>query len=158
MAERMAERVILNDCCEDWIIEWGPFYDKGMGFACPECGTAWRADGEARFRRVDDEQVFRRRDRRAGVGAFPYLGSEDGIEPLTERCCAKILLSQGARMGSGDFTCPVCRTEWHVAATRIHGLRLPTFSKRGLPEPLTIQSGRTRSFLVGVSHYSPPRE
>src|SRR5438067_10359729 len=50
------------------------------------------------------------------------------------------------------------RTEWRVASARLHGLRLPTFAKRGLTEPLTIQSGRTRSFLVGVSHYSPPRE
>jgi hypothetical protein len=61
-------------------------------------------------------------------------------------------------MSPGDFVCPVCRTEWHIAAARLHGMRLPTFSKHGLSEPLTIQSGRTRSFLVGVSHYSPPRD
>jgi hypothetical protein len=159
MAERIAaERVILNDCCEDWILEWGSFYDKGMAFACPECGTEWRAQGEARYEREGDEHVFRRRDRRAGVGAFPYLGSEDGVEPLTERCCAKILLERGAQLAIGDFVCPVSRTKWHVGSARAHGLRLPTFTRDGLAEPLTIQPGKTRSFLVGLSHYSPPRE
>ncbi len=154
----MPERVILNDCCEDWILEWGAFYDKGTRFACPECATAWRAEAEARFVRESDGHAFRRRDRRAGVGAFPYLGAEDGREPVTDRCCAKILLQHGGHVPPGEFVCPVCRTRWTIGATRLHGLRVPTFSKVGLDEPLTIQPGRTRSFLVRVSHYSAPRE
>ncbi len=154
----MADRVILNDCCEDWILEWGPFYDKGMTFACPECATAWRSAGEGRYARESDGHEFRRRERRAGVGAFAYLGAEDGREPLTDRCCAKILLQHGPHLPTGAFTCPVCRTRWTVGSTRLHGLRLPTFSKAGLDEPLTIQPGRTRSFLVRISHHSAPRE
>ena len=153
----MAERVILNDCCEDWILEWGAFYDKGTGFVCPECATAWRAQGEARFAREGDGHAFRRRDRRSGVGAFPYLGAEDGREPVTDRCCAKILLQHGAHLASGQFVCPVCGTRWTIGSARLHGLHLPTFEKPGLAEPFTIQPGRTRSFLVRISHYSAPR-
>ena len=32
------------------------------------------------------------------------------------------------------------------------------FEKEGLAEPLTIQPGRTRPFLIAVSEYSPPRD
>lgn len=154
----MPERLILNDCCEDWVLEWGPFYDKGARFACPECATQWRAEGASRYVRETDEHAFIRRERRSGVGAFPFLGAEDGREPLTDRCCAKILLQHGAHLPAGEFTCPVCRTRWEIASSRLHGLRLPTFTKKGLAEPLTIQPGRTRPFLVGLSRYSAPRE
>lgn len=154
----MPERVILNDCCEDWILEWGQFYDKGNAFSCPECATTWRAQGEGRYAREGDGYAFRRRERRAGVGAFPLLGAEDGREPATDRCCAKILLQHGAHAPAGELVCPACRTQWTIGTARLHGLRVPTFAKRGLEEPLTIQPGRTRSFLVGISHYSAPRD
>jgi hypothetical protein len=32
------------------------------------------------------------------------------------------------------------------------------FAKASLAEPLTIQAGRTRPFLVTLSEYSPPRD
>lgn len=150
--------MILADCCEDWILEWGQYYDAGTAFACPECGTDWRAEGADRFLRVADGHSFRRRERAAGAGRFASLSAADGREPIVERCCAKILLQHGSHLASGEFRCPVCRTEWTIGSTRLHGLRVPTFTKGALEEPLTVQQGRTRPFLVALSRYSAPRE
>lgn len=153
----MSERVILNDCCEDWIIQWGGFYAAGARFACPECATEW-ARGASGYRRALDGREFARRARTGPDDEYPYLAAVDGQEPHVERCCAKILLTYGGRMREGEFTCPVCRTSWIKRAERLHGLRVAVFDKDGLAEPLTIQPGRTRPFLVGVSEYSPPRD
>lgn len=154
----MPDRVILADCCEDWILDWGQYYEPGTAFACPECGTEWRAEGGGRFARDNDGHVFRRRERQAGEGRFPYLSAEEGHQPILDRCCAKILLQHGSHLAAGPFRCPVCRTEWTIGSTRLHGLRVPTFGKSGLEEPLTVQPGRTRPFLVALSRYSAPRE
>jgi hypothetical protein len=154
----MTERTILNDCCEDWIVQWGPFYRVGAAFACLECGTEWTARGDASFVRASDERSFRRREREGGSERFPYLAAVDGQEPRVERCCTKILLTHGAGMRDGEFVCPVCSTHWMKRTERRHGLRVPVFEKDGLAEPLTIQSGRTRPFLVSVGEYSPPRD
>ena len=40
----------------------------------------------------------------------------------------------------------------------IWALRVAVFAKASLAEPLTIQAGRTRPFLVTLSEYSPPRD
>ena len=103
-------------------------------------------------------RVFQRRTRIGPQASFPYLASSDGQQPQVERCCAKILLSHGERMPDGAFVCPVCGTEWQRSAERLHGLRVAIFRKPGLAEPLAIQPGRTRPFLVSLSEYSPPRE
>jgi uncharacterized Zn ribbon protein len=153
----MAERVILADCCEDWIIEWGGYYKTGRAFRCPECATDWQKSGADEYRR-GDSRIFQRRTRIGPQASFPYLASADGQQPQIERCCAKILLSHGERMPDGMFVCPVCGTEWQRSAERLHGLRVAIFKKPGLAEPLAIQSGRTRSFLVSISEYSPPRD
>src|SRR5438034_5777002 len=130
---------VLPDCCEDWILQYGPFYPAAESFACPECATAWRKDGPDRFTRVGDGQRFRRRAR-AGDGAeFPYLAAESGADPLVERCCAGILLRHGATLPESVFRCPVCHTEWTKAAGRRGGVRIPQFTKAGLDEPYTVQ-------------------
>ncbi|MEK7861587.1 MAG: hypothetical protein AAB284_09560 [Chloroflexota bacterium] len=152
------ERVILADCCEDWIIQWGGFYQPEQGFACAECGTEWRKTPAGSYRRSTDAREFAWRARRGPQGSFPYLAAVDGQEPIVERCCAKILLTHGERMREGSFVCPVCATRWEKRTERLHGLRVPVFAKEGLAEPLTIQPGRTRPFLVGLSEYSPPRD
>jgi hypothetical protein len=151
------ERVILDDCCEDWIIEWGGFYEEGGGFACPECATEWTKVGAGRYRRGDDRQ-FVRRERAGPQASFPYLAAAAGEEPDVERCCAKILLTHGERMREGPFRCPVCGTRWERRSERLRGFRVPVFAKEGLAEALTIQPGRTRPFLVALSEYSPPRD
>lgn len=154
----VTERVILNDCCEDWIIEWGGFYGTGGSFACPECATEWGKSGAETFRRASDGREFRRRERRGPEASFPYLAATDGQEPRVERCCTKILLRHGEQLREGLFVCPVCSTRWTKRSERLHGLRVPVFEKDGLEEPLTIQPGRPRPFLVGISEYSPPRD
>ncbi len=151
------ERVILADCCEDWIIEWGGFYKPDRSFRCPECATGWTKVGAETYRRADSRD-FQRRTRVGPQASFPYLASADGHQPNVERCCAKILLSHGERMPDGEFVCPVCGTRWQRSSEKLHGLRVPIFAKPGLAEPLTIQPGRTRPFLVSISEYSPPRE
>src|SRR4029079_18022697 len=85
----MAERVILADCCEDWIIEWGGYYKPGRAFRCPECATDWQKSGADEYRRGDG-RVFQRRTRIGPQASFPYLASADGQQPQIERCCAKI--------------------------------------------------------------------
>lgn len=154
----MSERTILNDCCEDWIIQWGGFYRAAAAFSCPECATDWRKGEGSTYERPSDGRSFARRLRRGPADEFPYLAAVDGQEPIVDRCCAKILLTHGARMTEGSFACPVCATEWSKRTDRLHGLRVPVFSKAGLTEPLTIQPGRTRPFLVALSEYSPPRD
>ena len=151
------DRVILADCCEDWIIEWGGFYAAGAGFSCPECATAWEKIADGAFTRRDGRS-FVRRERTGPAASFPYLASRDGHQPNVERCCAKILLKHGDRMTDGPFACPVCGTHWERRTERLHGLRVPVFAKAGLAEPLTVQPGRTRPFLVVISEYSPPRD
>ena len=151
------DRVILADCCEDWIIEWGGFYAPEARFSCPECSTAWEQPTEGTFKRADGRS-FIRRERAGPSASFPYLASQDGPEPNVERCCAKILLKHGDRMIDGPFACPVCGTNWERRTERLHGLRVPVFAKAGLSEPLTVQPGRTRPFLVVISEYSPPRD
>jgi len=150
------DRVILADCCEDWIIEWGGYYANGARFNCPEDATAWQKTVADEFVRADG-RAFVRRERKGPESAFPYLAAKDGHEPNVERCCAKILLRHGEGMPDGPFACPVCGTKWERRTERLHGLRVPVFAKSGLAEPLTVQSGRTRPFLVSVSEYSPPR-
>lgn len=154
----VSERVILNDCCEDWIVQWGGFYRPGASFACPECATEWSKPREGTYERTSDGREFARRTRRGPEDGFPYLAAVDGQEPIVERCCAKILLTHGARMPEGSFVCPVCSTAWTKRTERLHGLRVSVFGKAGLAEPLTIQAGRTRPFLIGVSEFSPPRD
>ena len=151
------ERVILADCCEDWIIEWGGFYKPERAFRCPECATDWTKSAADTYRRGDG-RAFQRRTRVGPQASFPYLASSDGHQPNVERCCAKILLSRGERMPDGIFVCPVCGTEWNKSAQRLHGLHVPIFKKPVLGEALTIQPGRTRPFLVSISEYSPPRD
>jgi len=101
---------------------------------------------------------FQRRARIGPEASFPYLAATDGDQPNVDRCCAKILLAQGVELIDGVFTCPVCGTVWRKSTERLHGMRLAVFGKDGLTEPLAIQAGRTRPFLVALSEYSPPRE
>ncbi|MBI2774293.1 MAG: hypothetical protein HYX56_07370 [Chloroflexi bacterium] len=154
----MTERVILADCCEDWIVQWGGFYEPGRAFACPEDGTQWRKARAATYERAADGREFVLRTRRGPEDEFPYLAAADGQQPIVDRCCAKILLTHGERMQDGELTCPVCSTRWTKRTERLHGLRVPVFEKAGLAEPLTIQPGRTRPFLVGLSEHTPPRD
>ena len=151
------DRVILSDCCEDWIVDWGGFYAEGAHFSCPEDATVWQKTAPDTFTRGDG-RAFVRRDRVGPAASFPYLTAKDGHEPNVERCCAKILLKYGEGMPDGPFACPVCGTKWDRRSERVHGLRVAVFNKAGLSEGLTIQPGRTRPFLVLLSEYSPPRE
>jgi rubredoxin len=149
---------VLPDCCEDWILQYGPFYAAGVDFACPECGAGWRKEGPGAFRRIEDQRRFVRRERSGEDTVFPYLAAEDGENPLVERCCAGILLRYGPALPYAELRCPVCGTVWTKSLGQRGGVRFPQFQKAGAAEPMTIQRGRQRAFLVPVSEFSPPRE
>ena len=150
----MRERVILADCCEDWIIEWGGFYKPDRAFGCPECATEWSKTGTDTYRRGDG-RTFTRRTRVGPQASFPYLGAATGIANVGRAARRSAFARGGWRR---RLVCPVCGTEWQRRTERLHGLRVAVFAKSGLAEPLTIQAGRTRPFLVTLSEYSPPRD
>lgn len=154
----MEQRTILPDCCEDWIISYGDYYGEGEEFCCLECGTQWQKTGEGKYGRKTDKRSFVERRRTHGENEFRYLAPEEGPEPVTQRCCAHIILKHGPHTKVESFVCPVCRTEWKKETVNKAGMRIPCFSSSESSEPITIQRGRTRMFLVPVSHYSPPRE
>ena len=152
------ERVILPDCCEDWIIAYGSYYDAGSRFECVECGTPWQKLEPGRFQEVRSERVWAERTRAAEGQQFRYLEPEKGEGALTNRCCAKLILDYGDRIKAGkQFACPVCGTEWkkeaiqHRSGTRVDGY---TNVARGVT--IAIQKGPARDYLVPVEEYRPP--
>ena len=154
----VAERNILPDCCEDWILEYGRHYRVGESFACLECTTGWQKASTGRYKRADDGRVFVEHAHASEGATYPFLASEDGPDPLVDRCCAKIMLRHGPTTPLKEFTCPVCHTHWTRERTYKGGVLVITFAKPGLPEPFAVQPGATRSFLVPLSAYSPPLE
>ncbi len=162
MTQQMAdgERVVLPDCCEDYILEYGGFYATGDAFACPECATRWRKLEERRYVLADSGKAFERRERGGPDGAqgvYAYLSSLDGHDPIVDRCCTKLLLRYGPGL-RGSLICPICRTAWMPEQASRGGMRVAAFRTARLAEPLAIQRSRTRSFLVPLSAYSSPVE
>lgn len=154
----MVKRVVLPDCCEDWILQYGRFYWAQDLFHCPECRTAWQKLAPGQFRREGDGKVFAECSRSSEGAQFRYLAPVASPGPLVERCCAKIILAYGPSMRPGPFYCPVCRAHW-VKDERVRGgLSIPCYQREDLPEPLAIQSGATRPFLVPLSAYSQTTE
>jgi hypothetical protein len=154
------ERVVLPDCCEDYILEFGGFYAAGDAFSCPECGTGWNALGEGRFGLTGTTKTFERRERPGAPGSgavYAYLGSLDGHDPIIDRCCTKLLLRYGPAL-RGGLRCPICRTEWRAEQASRGGMRVASFRTARLPEPMAIQRSRTRSFLVPLSAFTLPVE
>jgi hypothetical protein len=154
-------RVVLPDCCEDYILEYGGFYAVGEAFSCPECGTGWHALEGQRYGLSGTTKTFERRERQGapGTGArYAYLGSLDGHDPIIDRCCTKLLLRYGPALQGGALRCPICRTEWSAERASRGGMRVPVFRTVRLAEPLAIQRSRTRSFLVPLSAYTLPVE
>src|SRR5687767_4873915 len=102
------QRRVLPDCCEDWILTYGRYYDDGQEFVCLECGAPWRRETEGRFRQGTTSAVYQEAERRG----YRYLSPESEDAPATERCCAQILTTYGPTMRVNAFQCPVCGTPW----------------------------------------------
>ena len=154
----MLQRNVLPDCCEDWILQYGSYYTAGQTFRCLECSTEWQKVEPGRFRRLGDGRTFVRRVRVSEGSEFPYLAAADGHNPITERCCARILLEFGSSMKVDGFVCPVCGTRWTRELRSRGGIPVVCFQRPGLEEPLAIQKGHRRSFLVPLSSYRLPTE
>ncbi len=154
----MVQRNVLPDCCEDWILQYGAHYQAGQTFSCLECSTEWRKVEPGHFLRVGDGRTFVRRSRMSEGVEFPYLAAADGHDPITERCCARIILDLGPAMKVGGFDCPVCGTHWTREIRSRGGISVACYWRAGLEEPLAIQKGQRRPFLVPLSSYHLPVE
>src|SRR2546423_15520898 len=93
------ERTILADCCEDWIIEWGGFYEAGRDFHCPECGTEWKKTEPDSYRRGDG-RAFGRPARAGPHAELPYRAAAGRHAPEGVRRSGQVLLA--ARGGLAD--------------------------------------------------------
>ncbi len=154
----MDHRTLLPDCCEDWILRYGGFYETGDTFACLECGASWAKTAPRSYRRASDQLDFVRKVRHGEDGEYASLVPVTSPAPLVDRCCAEILLRLGPGLKVAEFRCPICHTNWRQELSDHGGVRVRTFSHSGLPEPLAISRGRTRPFLVPLSRYVPPTD
>jgi hypothetical protein len=152
------DRVILPDCCEDWVLDYGAYYKHGAHFECIECGTPWRKLEAGRYEETGSGRIWAERAREAEGQMFRYLESEGGAGVLTNRCCAKLILGYGDRIKAGkQFTCPICASQWkkgmvqHRSGMQVAGY---TSSQQGVT--IVIQKGSGRDFLVPVDEYRPP--
>ena len=152
------ERVILPDCCEDWILAYGAYYGYGAEFECIECGTPWRKLEAGRFQEAGGERVWAERAREAEGQQFRYLEGEGGEGALTNRCCAKLILGYGERIRDGkQFTCPICGSGWKKETIQHRsGMQVPAYTNASRGLTIAIQKGRGRDFLVPVDDYRPP--
>ncbi len=152
------ERVVLPDCCEDWILTYGPYYDPGSHFECIECGTPWHKLEPGRFQQTRSEQVWAEKTRTAEGQEFRYLEPETGEGALTNRCCAKLILGYGDRIKVGkEFSCPVCGTNWKKEMVQHpSGIQVAGYTNTTRKVTLAIQKGPTRDYLVLVQEYRAP--
>ena len=152
------ERVILPDCCEDWILAYGAYYAHGAEFECIECGTPWRKLEAGRFQETGSGRVWAERAREAEGQQFRYLEAEGGESALTNRCCAKLILGYGERVKDGKrFTCPVCGSEWKKEVVQHRsGMQVAAYTNVARGVTIAIQKGRGRDFLVPLDDYRPP--
>src|SRR5512146_3182263 len=152
------ERVILPDCCEDWILTYGPYYAGGSSFECIECGTPWQKLERGRFQQTRNGRVWAERLRAAEGQQFRYLEPEEGEGALTNRCCATLILSRGERVRAGkQFTCPLCGTNWNKEAVQHRsGLRVDGYTNLAKGVTSAVQQGSPRNYLVPVEEYRPP--
>ncbi len=153
------ERVILPDCCEDWILACGAFYDEGARFECIECAGAWQKLEPGRYRQVRSGRVWVERGRHAEGREFRYLEAEEGEGAITDRCCAKLILEYGDRIQPGrEFACPLCGATWKKdLMAHPSGLQVAGYSNTARGVTIAVQKGEHRSFLVPMSEYRPPR-
>lgn len=152
------ERVILPDCCEDWILNYGPYYDPDSEFECIECGTPWHKLEPHRFQETHGGRVWVEKTRSAEGQRFRYLEPETGEGALTNRCCAKLILDYGERLKVGkEFICPLCGTQWKKEAIQHRsGMRVDGYTNQVRGVTIAIQKGTTRNYLVPVDDYRAP--
>ncbi|MBI4497952.1 MAG: hypothetical protein HY689_08655 [Chloroflexi bacterium] len=140
------QRRILPDCCEDWVLAYGGYYNAGQEFACLECGALWRKEEAGRYRQASTGTVYREVERRD----YRSLGPETGPAPLTERCCTQVLLTYGPNMRVDSFACPVCRTPWSKRTEQGWVPPREIYTNERTRTEFTIQQGPTRRYLLPV--------
>lgn len=145
MQDRSAatQRRVLPNCCEDWILAYGGYYDAGAEFRCLECGNGWSKAGTGRYRQSASGTVYLETDRKG----YRYLAPESGPSPATERCCTEIILTYGPVMAVPELDCPVCGTRW---AKNVDPGWVPpreVFTNKTTGDRFTVEQGPTRKYL-----------
>jgi hypothetical protein len=151
------DRVVLPDCCEDWVLAYGAFYAPETEFRCIECNSAWRKLGPGRFRSERTGQIWAVTTRAAEDREYRYLEAEDGHDPITPRCCTRLILDYGDRIRLGrQFGCPICGSTWEKRAVEQHRHQPVTaYANLGNDVVVAIQRGTTRRFIVPLAEYQP---
>jgi hypothetical protein len=151
------DRIVLPDCCEDWVLTYGAFYAVGVEFRCVECDAAWCKLGSGRFQSRRTSQIWSVRTRGAEDQQYRYLEAEDGHNPLTRRCCTKLILDYGDRIKLGrTFACPICGTPWRKQELeqRQHN-PVVAYSDLDRGISVAVQQGAPRRFVVPFAEYQP---
>jgi hypothetical protein len=151
------DRVILPDCCEDWILAYGAFYGGEAEFRCVECDSPWRKLGPGRFESGRTGQVWSVRTQHAEERQHRFLEAEDGHNPLTPRCCTKLLLEYGDRIKlNRQFACPICGSSWEKREVEQHRHQpVPAYVNATRGVTVAVQQGATRRFVVPLEEYQP---
>lgn len=150
--------VVLPDCCEDFILAYGAFLPHGGEFSCPECATGWQKVDATTFLWVEEHKHFQRREQEVQDGIYTFLSAIDGHQPLVDRCCARLLLHYGPTLRAPSLRCPICGTDWTRDTVVRGGLSTRCFRSPRVSEPLAIQQGQARRFLIPFSLYTHPRD
>jgi hypothetical protein len=151
------DRIVLPDCCEDWVLTYGAFYSADAEFRCVECDSAWRKLGPGRFASGRTNQIWSTRTRVAEDQQYRYLEAEDGQNPLTRRCCTKLILDYGDRIKLGRaFACPICGTSWQKHELEQHRDNpVVAYTDLGRNIHVAVQQGAPRRFVVPLEEYQP---
>jgi hypothetical protein len=107
-------RVILNGCCEDFILDYHDVRRIIRGFFCPCCQTGWQKTSPKVYLRLKDNDYFSFHD----IGTFPQLiPTSPSAYLLTKRCCVKLISKYGPGMQS-HVICPHCDAHWQPVRVR----------------------------------------
>ena len=139
-------RTILPNCCEDWIIENGDFYQAGKEFKCLPCGHEWQKEGSGRFREGSSRTAYLLTETEFG---FPYLTPATGPEPIVKRCCTKYITRFGDRVPKPlfDFECPVCETRWRMETSESNYPRRDVFIEERTGQAFVLVENPVADYL-----------
>jgi hypothetical protein len=151
------ERIVLPDCCEDWVLAYGAFYAVDSTFHCVECGSAWHKLKPGRFESPATGQIWSVQARVAENTQHRYLEAENGQNPLTPRCCTKLILDYGERIKLGRrFNCPICGSAWEKKEIEQHRHQpVVAYTNSSSGVTVAVQQGATRRFIVPLEEYQP---
>ncbi|MBI4122928.1 MAG: hypothetical protein HY458_01025 [Parcubacteria group bacterium] len=154
----MIGRTILLNCCENWILQWGKFYEDGKEFVCLPNSHPWRKEKRNRYTNLASSIVWTV----DSLKGYPFLKPEGSTTPpVLKRCCSEILIKHGSEIPERclplQFECPVCEAFCSVELEKVHGLfvRLYTTHANNNSETFRLREEATPPFLEPVFEPAP---